>query len=106
MEPNESEKPPELLHVFCIDKVDVCDRVTFTSYLYKGLWITYWHEEAEDEWERVNQMFRVLFEEVQRRRAEKALTHNKYFIYEETKTEGQHISSSVRSDQSGYGRCD
>ncbi len=62
------EEALQPLLVSSFDTVDVCDKVTFYSYLFQGLHVTYWHEEREDEDERIAGMFKILFEEVLRRR--------------------------------------
>lgn len=64
---NEEEAPQPLL-ISCFDTVDTCDKVTFYSYLFQGLHVTYWHEETEDEDERIAGMFDILFQEMMRRR--------------------------------------
>lgn len=68
--PHETNKEEELepLLVSCFDTVEVCDKATFVSYLFDGLYVTYWHEEAADEDARIDRMFAILFEEVKRRR--------------------------------------
>ncbi|MCX6752436.1 MAG: hypothetical protein NTZ87_02955 [Candidatus Nomurabacteria bacterium] len=57
----ESEK---ILSVFCSDSIDVRARVTFDSYVFEGIQVTFWQDDAPDLVERVNSMFDILFEEV------------------------------------------
>jgi len=65
------EISPNPLLLFCFESVAVCDKTTFLSYAFDKLNVTYWHEEAKDEKERVNGMFAVLFQEVLKKRQNK-----------------------------------
>lgn len=65
------------LLIFCFDSVAVYDKTTFLSYILDKLNITYWHEEAEDEKQRIDGMFAILFNEVLKRRQDKINLTNK-----------------------------
>ena len=58
------------LSIFCVDSVDVKARVTFNSCIIDGLRLTYWYEEPEDSQQVIDDMFCLLFEEVERIREE------------------------------------
>jgi len=70
-EKTNEKKTQNPLLIFCFDSAVVCDKVTFLSYLFQGLNVTYWHEDTENEKERVDGLFELLFKEVLKRRENK-----------------------------------
>lgn len=63
------------LLVFCYETVEVRDKVTFFSYLHRGLLITHWTDDVEDEEKRMVDMFTILFEEVEKIRKGEVITN-------------------------------
>ena len=60
----------EILSIFCVDSVGVKARVTFNSCVVDGMRLTYWQEETEDPQQVIDDIFDLLFEEVERVREE------------------------------------
>lgn len=58
------------LSIFCVDSVEVKARVTFNSRVIDGLRLTYWYEEPEYSQQIIDDIFDLLFEEVERVREE------------------------------------
>lgn len=63
------EEAQKTLLVFCFDSVTVRDKTTFFSYLFRGLRVTHWFEDTDDEDMRIASIFDILFEEVMRRKS-------------------------------------
>ena len=59
------------LLVFCFESVAVYDKVTFLSYLFEGLKVTYWHEGIGEVKDNLDAMYAILFKEVLKRRENK-----------------------------------
>lgn len=68
------EYNPATLLLFCVDSIRVIDRTTFLSMDLQGLNVTYWKEESSFSEETLSNMYRILFEEVERRRSQ--ITNN------------------------------
>ena len=60
----------ETLSISCIDSLEVKARVTFNSCVIDGLRLTYWYE-PEDSQQVIDDIFGLLFEEVERIREER-----------------------------------
>ena len=58
---NETEK---ILSVFCFDCVSVEDRFPLCSFIFQGIQMTYWLEEATNTQKVIDNIFDILFEEV------------------------------------------
>lgn len=71
------QKLQNTLLIFCFDSVAVYDKTTFLSYVFGKLNVSYWHEDTEDEKNRVDGMFAVLFNEVMKKRQNKLNLTNK-----------------------------
>jgi len=55
-----------ILEVFCFDSVGVKDKMTFDSCVVNGIEVTFWMDDDEDIEERINKMFDIFFEEVEK----------------------------------------
>lgn len=60
----------DILSIFCVDSLEVKARVTFNSCVIDDLRLTYWYEEPEDSQQVIDDIFDLLFEEVERIREE------------------------------------
>lgn len=54
------------LEVFCFDSVGIKDKMTFDSCIVDGIEVTFWMDDDEDMEERINRMFDIFFEEVEK----------------------------------------
>lgn len=61
-------KGMQTLFVSCVDSVNVVDKSTFDSCVFKGIHVTFWMEDEEEVTERTNRMFDALFDEVAKSR--------------------------------------
>ena len=52
-----------ILSIFCVDFLEVKNKVTFDSSVVQGMHVSYWMEDDNVE-ERINNAFDILFEEV------------------------------------------
>jgi hypothetical protein len=62
------------LYVNCFDVVTVSDRVTFNSFLLHGLDVAFWLENGRPESEILDELFNVLFTEVDQLRIKRGVS--------------------------------
>ncbi|MFZ2522517.1 MAG: hypothetical protein WAX44_03350 [Minisyncoccia bacterium] len=53
-----------VLHVLCVDTMDIKARVTFNSEVVQGVYVTYWAEDTEVAEKQLDKIFSIFFEEV------------------------------------------
>jgi hypothetical protein len=60
----------KILSIFSFDSLEVRARVTFDSYIFQGVQVTYWMDDASNEniEKTINNIFDILFEEMIRNR--------------------------------------